>query len=171
MILLPNKEYSQRFLDELNYIGYAFLESATEYFINETDKDYLRSELKNYFPASLVNADVDRCFDILRILYVWLEDDYYHFVTRLHEYVLMRAIHNKWMLFNDLPEEDALELRESFYSLSGKVNLSEVEMARIRAMKNDEFTTMKIFFENFNFGELELITAFHQEGIITFLRF
>ena len=41
MILLPNKEYSQRLLDELNCIGYRFLESATEYLIDEDDEEYL----------------------------------------------------------------------------------------------------------------------------------
>lgn len=46
MILFPEKEYSRRMLDELNYIGYGFLESATEYLIDETDEEYLEQELK-----------------------------------------------------------------------------------------------------------------------------
>lgn len=49
-------------LDELNYIGYGFLESATEYLIDETDEEYLEQELKWYFPEYLVNQDPNRCF-------------------------------------------------------------------------------------------------------------
>lgn len=83
----------------------------------------------------------------------------------------MRAIHNEWMFFNDLPDAESQELRETFYRLSGKAQLSEKEAAQISSMKDNELATMKAFFENMNFGELELIGAFHQEPLCTFLRF
>ena len=66
MILLPNKEYSQRLLDELNCIGYRFLESATEYLIDEDDEEYLAQELEWFFPEHLVNQDMQRCLDTLK---------------------------------------------------------------------------------------------------------
>ena len=172
VILFPEKEYSRRMLDELNYIGYGFLESATEYLIDETDEEYLEQELKWYFPEYLVNQDPNRCFSKLKTLYEWIKDEsLYRPVTRLHEYVLMRAIHNEWMFFNDLPDAESQELRETFYRLSGKAQLSEKEAAQISSMKDNELATMKAFFENMNFGELELIGAFHQEPLCTFLRF
>ena len=102
-------------LDELNYIGYGFLESATEYLIDETDEEYLEQELKWYFPEYLVNQDPNRCFSKLKTLYEWIKDEsLYRPVTRLHEYVLMRAIHNEWMFFNDLPDAESQELRERY---------------------------------------------------------
>lgn len=172
MILFPEKEYSQRMLDELNHISYGFLESATEYLIDGTDEEYLDQELKLFFPEYLVDQDRNRCLSILKTLYKWIEDSsHYHPITRLHEYVLTRAIHNEWMFFNDLPDDESQELREMFYRLSGKVQLSEAEESQINDMKNDEFATMKAFFENMNYGELELIVAFHQEALFTFLRF
>ena len=75
MILFPEKEYSRRMLDELNYIGYGFLESATEYLIDETDEEYLEQELKWYFPEYLVNQDPNRCFSKLKTLYEWIKDE------------------------------------------------------------------------------------------------
>ncbi len=72
MILLPNKEYSQRLLDELNCIGYRFLESATEYLIDEDDEEYLAQELEWFFPEHLVNQDMQRCLDTLKTLCRWM---------------------------------------------------------------------------------------------------
>lgn len=159
-------------LDELNYIGYGFLESATEYIIGETDEEYFRRELKCFFPAHLVDQDANLCFETLEALYAWIKDDgHYYPVTRLHEYVLMRAIHNEWILFEELPDDESQELRSVFYRTSGKNQLSAPESALINTMKSSEFATMDAFFENINYGELELFASFHQEPLPAFLRF
>ncbi len=171
MILLPNKDYSQRFLDELNYIGYNFIEAATEFLVGETDEKNLARELERFFPAYLVGQNARRCYEILENMYEWLNDDYYHQSTRLNEYVLSRAIHNEWMYFNDLPEEESNELRNAYYSLSGNVELSEKELMIVKSMKDSELCTMDVFFDNFNFGELELLNAFFQKETITFCDF
>ena len=171
MILLPGKEYSQGFLDELNYIGYGFLESATEFLVGETDEEYLAQELKRFFPDQLVDLDSSRCYEILVVMYEWFKDNYYHQITRLNEYVLSKAIRSEWSFFNELSEEESCDLRDIFYSLSGKTKLSKDEIAAVHAMKNDELYTMDVFFCNFNFGEFELFKAFFQKNTITFLRF
>lgn len=171
MILFPKKEYSQRMLDEMNHICYGFLESATEYFIDETDERFLSQELGQFFPTYLVDQDTYRCLETLRTLYDWLKDAHYHPLTRLHEYVLMKAIHNEWMFFNDLPNDESQELRNVFYQPSGKTQLSETEEAFICALKDDEFSTMRALFENMNFGELELFSSFREKPLFAFLRF
>ena len=172
MILLPNKEYSQRLLDELNCIGYRFLESATEYLIDEDDEEYLAQELEWFFPEHLVNQDMQRCLDTLKTPCRWMESEaHYYPVTRLHEYLLMQAIHHEWLFFNDIPEEESQKLREAFYSPSGNVRLSEMEESLINEMENSELLTMDAFFESVNFGELELIASFDQKPLFTFLRF
>lgn len=96
---------------------------------------------------------------------------HYYPVTRLHEYLLMQAIHHEWLLFNDIPEEESQKLREAFYSPSGNVRLSEMEESLINEMENSELLTMDAFFESVNFGELELIASFDQKPLFTFLRF
>lgn len=172
MILFPEKEYSQRMLDELNSICYGFLESATEYLIGETDEEYLKQELKLFFPSYLVDQDLNCCLDTLETLYAWIKDgDHYYPITHLHEYVLTRAIHTEWTLFNDLPDNDSQKLREVFYRLSEEAQLSETEEIQVSSMKNSERATMAAFFKNADYGELELFAALYQKPLSIFLRF
>lgn len=171
MILFPNKEYSQGFLDELNFICHGFLDPVIDYFLDVGIDDSLVDDLEPYFPSYLLYEDVDRCYSILKELHEWTEDNYYHPVTRLQEYVLMRVIRDQWILFNDLPEEDSKDLRNVFYSLSGKNHLSQEETQTIAAMKDNELLSLGVLFDDINFGELELIASFRQEIPFTFLRF
>lgn len=171
MILFPGKEYSQRMLDELNYIGYGFLESATEYLIDETGKEYLSQELRRFFPAYLVDQDANHCLGMLETLYEWAKDDYYHSITPLHEYVLARAIHDEWMFFDELPDDESQMLRDVFYRSTEKTQLSETERTLINSMKKSELATMDAFFNKINYSELELSASFRQEPpLFTFLR-
>ncbi|MEF2559940.1 MAG: hypothetical protein U0M96_02440 [Eggerthellaceae bacterium] len=171
MILFPEKEYSQKMLEALNYIAYGFYESAIDYLIDETDEDCRRAELEEFFPPFLLYQDADRCFAVINELYDWCRDEHYHPLPRIHEYALMRSVHSGWMDFNELPDHESIELRNSFYSPINMDELSEDDKMLIELMKNDELTTMQALFEELNFGELELLSSFYEKPVYTFLRF
>lgn len=171
MILLSNREYSQGFLDELNFICHGFLDPAIDFLLDAEDDDSLIEDLEPYFPSYLLYEDAGHCYEIFKELYEWLEDDFYHPVTRLHEYVLMKAIQDQWAFFDDLPEEESKDLRNTFYSLSGENFLTEEEVKAIAAMKGDELITLRAIIGDMDFGEMELIASFRQKASFAFLRF
>ena len=158
-------------LEALNYIAHGFLESSTEYLIEEKDEDYLSQELCSFFPSYLVEQDAMRCLEILVDLYEWFKDDYYHSLNRLHEYVLAKTIHNEWSLFCELPEDESQKLRDVYYALPEKGGLMSGEAELIACMKNDEAITLDAICENIDFGELTLAASFYREPLFTFLRF
>lgn len=143
MILLPNRKYSQGFLDELNLICHGFLDPAIDYLSDVVDDTSLAEDLEPYFPSYLLYEDAEHCYSIIKELYEWLEDDFYHPVTRLHEYMLMRVIRDQWAFLMICPKRNQRIFEARFTPFRGRIFLLRKRLKNIVAMKDDELITLR----------------------------
>lgn len=115
-----------------NYIIHGFLEIEI---FGMGDKEYISDIAELIYPKYLYREQYHKCIKILKELYQWTDDKFYHEMTAFHEVAL-----NGFLDYMSALQKDCPKFKKIYFDKKSRQMIKDAAMADMEEMDDDNFT-------------------------------
>ena len=164
MILFNTKHFKL-----YNYIIHGFLKIEI---FSVDDEDYISDMAEIIYPKYLYREQYHKCIKILKELYQWTDDKFYHEMTAFHEVVL-----NGFLEYMSDIQKDCSKFKKIYFDKKSRQMIKEAALVDFNEISDDDCTLKDLknmyydvnsyaddLFINMDFLFLDLIYNNHKKG-------